>query len=316
MNTIVNLLLKRLGISLVTLLLVSAVVFLITNLLPGDPVQEMLGQAATPEVVEALRTKLGLNQPAYIRYMNWLGSLLSGDPGVSLANNMPVAELVSDRLPRSLMLAGITTLVAVPFALFVGILAASYSDTRVDHFISTIVMFVVAVPEFLIATIAVLIFSVHLGWLSAVSYAPQDPTLQEFIATYALPVMTLSLVLVGQMSRMTRAALIEQMQQPYVEMAILKGASHSRLVLRHALPNAVGPIANAVALSLSYLMGGVVIVEVIFNYPGIASLMVDSVTNRDFPLLQACAMLFCTGYLILVFMADICAILSNPKLRN
>ena len=128
--------------------------------------------------------------------------------------------------------------------------------------------------------------------------------------------MTLSLVLVGQMSRMTRAALIEQMQQPYVEMAILKGASHSRLVLRHALPNAVGPIANAVALSLSYLMGGVVIVEVIFNYPGIASLMVDSVTNRDFPLLQACAMLFCIGYLILVFMADICAILSNPKLRN
>ena len=316
MSTIVNLLLKRLGISLVTLLLVSAVVFLITNLLPGDPVQEMLGQAATPEVVEALRVKLGLNQPAYIRYFNWLGSLLSGDPGVSLANNMPVAELVSDRLPRSLMLAGITTLVAVPFALFVGILAASYSDTHVDHFISTTVMFIVAVPEFLIATIAVLIFSVHLGWLSAVSYAPQDPSPGEFIATYALPVLTLSLVLVGQMSRMTRAALIEQMQQPYVEMAKLKGASHARLVLRHALPNAVGPIANAVALSLSYLMGGVVIVEVIFNYPGIASLMVDSVTNRDFPLLQACAMLFCTGYLILVLIADVCAILSNPKLRN
>lgn len=316
MNTIINLLLKRLSISLVTLLLVSMVVFLITNLLPGDPVQEMLGQAATPEVVEAMRAKLGLNQPAYMRYINWLGSLVSGDPGVSLANNMPVAELVSDRLPRSLMLAGITTLVAVPFALFLGILAASYSDTRVDHFISSLVMFIVAVPEFLIATIAVLIFSVHLGWLSAVSYAPKDPTLGEFIATYALPVLTLSLVLVGQMSRMTRAALIEQMQQPYVEMAKLKGASHSRLVLRHALPNAVGPIANAVALSLSYLMGGVVIVEVIFNYPGIASLMVDSVTNRDFPLLQACAMLFCTGYLILVLLADICAILSNPKLRN
>ncbi len=316
MNTIVTLLLRRLGISLVTLLLVSAVVFLITNLLPGDPAQEMLGQAATPEVVEALREKLGLNQPAHIRYLNWLGSLLSGSPGVSLANNMPVAELVADRLPRSLMLAGTTTVVAVPFALFVGIVAAMYHGRRADSIISTAVMFVVAVPEFLVATVAVLIFAVELGWLSAVSYAPQDPTLGQFLATYALPVLTLSLVLVGQMARMTRAALIEQLQQPYIEMAVLKGASPARVVLRHALPNAVGPIANAVALSLSYLMGGVVIIEVIFNYPGIASLMVDSVTNRDFPLLQACAMLFCTGYLILVLMADTAAILSNPKLRK
>ncbi len=316
MNTIANLLLKRLGLSLLTLLLVSAVIFLITSLLPGDPAQQLLGQAATPEVGEALREKMGLNDPPHIRYLNWLGSLLVGDPGVSLANDMPVAELVADRLPRSLMLAGVTTLVAVPFALFVGILAAMYSDTRVDRFISTTVMFVVAVPEFLVATVAVLVFAVQLGWLSSVSYAPQDPTLLEFLATYALPVLTLSLVLVGQMARMTRAALIDQLQQPYAEMAILKGASHARVVLRHALPNAVGPIANAVALSLSYLMGGVVIVEVIFNYPGIASLMVDSVTNRDFPLLQACAMLFCTGYLILVLMADTCAILSNPKLRT
>ncbi len=316
MKTIVTLLLRRLGISLVTLLLVSAVVFLITNLLPGDPAQEMLGQAATPEVVEALRAKLGLNDPPHVRYLNWLGAMISGDAGVSLANDMPVSELVADRLPRSLMLAGITTVVAVPFALMLGIIAAVYHGTRTDSIISTLVMFIVAVPEFLVATIAVLIFAVELGWLSAVSYAPQDPTLLEFLATYALPVLTLSLVLVGQMARMTRAALIEQLEQPYIEMAVLKGASHARLVLRHALPNAVGPIANAVALSLSYLMGGVVIVEVIFNYPGIASLMVDSVTNRDFPLLQACAMLFCTGYLILVLMADTCAILSNPKLRN
>lgn len=316
MNTVVSLLLRRLGTSLVTLLLVSAVVFLITNLLPGDPAQEMLGQAATPELVEALRAKLGLNLPAHTRYLNWLGSLLSGNPGVSLANDMPVAELVADRLPRTLILAGITTIVAVPFALLVGIMAAMYHGRRADSIISTAVMFIVAVPEFLVATVAVLIFSVKLGWLSAGSYAPADPTLAQFLASYALPVLTLSLVLVGQMSRMTRAALIEQLQQPYIEMAVLKGASPARIVLRHALPNAIGPIANAIALSLSYLMGGVVIIEVIFNYPGIASLMVDSVTNRDFPLLQACAMLFCTGYLILVLLADTAAILSNPKLRN
>ncbi len=316
MTTIVELLLRRLGASLATLLLVSAVVFLITNLLPGDPVQEMLGQAATPEVVEALRAKLGLNEPAYLRYLHWLGSMLSGSPGVSIANNMPVAELVADRLPRSLTLAGITTVVAVPLALLVGIVAAMHHGTRTDSIISGLVMFVVAVPEFLVATVAVLIFAVKLRWLSAVSYAPPDPTLAEFLETYALPVLTLSLVLVGQMARMTRAALIEQLQQPYIEMAVLKGASPARVVLRHALPNAVGPIANAVALSLSYLMGGVVIIEVIFNYPGIASLMVDSVTNRDFPLLQVCAMLFCAGYLILVLLADVAAILSNPRLRK
>ena len=316
MRSILELLFRRLGIALVTLLLVSAVVFLITNLLPGDPVQEMLGQAATPEVVEALRAKLGLNEPVHLRYLHWLGSMLSGSPGVSIASNMPVAELIADRLPRSLMLAGITTVVAVPFALLVGIVAAMHWGTRADSIISSLVMFVVAVPEFLVATVAVLLFAVKLGWLSAVSYAPPDPSLGEFLGAYALPVLTLSLVLVGQMARMTRAALIEQLQQPYIEMAVLKGASPARVVLRHALPNAVGPIANAVALSLSYLMGGVVIIEVIFNYPGIASLMVDSVTNRDFPLLQVCAMLFCAGYLILVLLADAAAIMSNPRLRK
>ena len=316
MSTVAGLLVRRIGLSILTLLLVSLVVFCITNLLPGDTAAVILGQAATPELLEAMRQTLGLNDPMHTRYLRWLGALLNGDLGTSLGNNLAVADLVADRLPRSLTLAGVTTLVAVPFALTLGVIAASFHDTRLDRSISTAVMLVVAVPEFLVATIAVLIFAVNLGWLSSVSYAPEDPSLKEFFSAYALPVLTLSLVLVGQMARMTRAALIEQLEQPYIEMAVLKGASRWRLVLGHALPNAVGPIANAIALSLSYLMGGVVIVEVIFNYPGIASLMVDSVANRDFPLLQACAMLFCSGYLILVLIADTAAILSNPKLRR
>jgi peptide/nickel transport system permease protein len=174
----------------------------------------------------------------------------------------------------------------------------------------------VAVPEFLVATVAVLIFAVRLHWLSALSYAPDNPSMGQFLRAYAMPVMTLCFVIVAQMARMTRAAVIDQVSRSYVEMAMLKGASPARVVLAHALPNAVGPIANAVALSLSYLLGGAIIVETIFNYPGIASLMVDAVTNRDMPLLQACAMIFCCAYLTLVLVADVVAIASNPKLRG
>jgi peptide/nickel transport system permease protein len=174
----------------------------------------------------------------------------------------------------------------------------------------------VAIPEFLVATVLVLIFAVKLGWVSSLSYAPPGASLGQFLSAYALPVVTLFFVLVAQMARMSRAAVLDQLSEPYVEMAVLKGASLPRVVLRHALPNAIGPIANAVALSMSYLLGGVVIVEVIFNYPGIASLMVDSVANRDMPLLQNCAMIFCAAYLLLVLIADVCAIVSNPKLRT
>lgn len=313
---IVIMLAKRIAVAAMTLLVVSAIIFTISNLLPGDAAQEMLGQSATPEAVAALRTAMGLDQPAFLRYLNWLTGLLTGDPGMSLANNMPVADLVATRLPKSMLLAGITAAVSVPLALAIGVLSAMYSGSRLDRLLNTLTLSMVAVPEFLLATIFVLLFAVKLRWFSALSVAPPDATLGEFISAYAMPVLTLCFVLVAQMARMTRAAVIDQLNQPYIEMAVLKGARPSRVALRHALPNAIGPIANAVALSLSYLLGGVIIVEVIFNYPGIASLMVDAVTNRDMPLLQACAMIFCTAYLVLVLLADICAVISNPKLRN
>ncbi len=316
MKMLLVLLGKRIGVSIVTLLLVSAVVFTISNLLPGDAAEALLGQSATPEAVAGLREALGLNEPALQRYFNWLGGLMSGDPGVSLANNMPVAELIATRLPKSLVLAGFAALLSVPLALSIGVFSAMHSGSRIDRVLNTMTLIMVAVPEFLLATIAVLIFAVELQWVSAMSYAPPDASIGEFLSAYALPVMTLLFALSAQMARMTRAAVIDQLSQPYVEMALLKGASLGRVVLRHALPNAIGPIANAVALGLSYLLGGVIIVEVIFSYPGIASLMVDSVTNRDMPLLQACAMIFCAAYLILVLLADIAAIVSNPKLRS
>lgn len=316
MKTVLLLILRRIGTLLFTLLLVSMVVFSLSSLLPGDAAQQLLGQSATPEAVAALREVLGLDKPGHLRYLDWLRGLIVGDPGTSLANDLPVAQLVSERLPRSLLLAGIAALVSVPLALSLGIASAMYSGSRLDRFLNTLTLTMVAIPEFLVATVLVLVFAVKLNWVSALSYAPPDASLGQFVAAYALPVLTLFFVLVAQMARMSRAAVLDQLSQPYVEMAVLKGASLPRVVLRHALPNAVGPIANAVALSLSYLLGGVIIVEVIFNYPGIASLMVDSVANRDMPLLQTCAMIFCAAYLLLVLIADICAIVSNPKLRT
>lgn len=315
-STIVRLVSSRLAVGVLTLLIVSLVVFFLTSLLPGDAVQEQLGQDATPEAVAAMRTLLGLDQPVYLRYVHWLGGLITGNPGVSLVNGMAVDEMIASRLPNTLRLASIAALVSVPLALTIGILSAMYRGSVFDRYSNMLAVFAVSVPEFLIATVAVLIFAVKLGWLSALSRDVEVESIGELVRVYAMPVLTLCCVLVAQMARMTRAALIDQLSSPYVEMAVLKGARPIRVVLRHALPNAIGPIANAIALSLSYLLGGVVIVESIFNYPGIATLMVNGVVTRDMPLVQACVMLFCLGFLVLVLLADLCAILSNPRLRK
>ena len=306
----------RTGAAVLTLLLVSAVIFMITGLLPGDAAQQALGQSATPETLAALRTQMGLDQAAHIRYLRWLSGLVSGDLGKSAMNGLPVTELIATRLPNSLVLAGVTAAVSVPIALTLGIVSAMRRGSLLDRGLNLATLSLVAVPEFLVATIAVLIFAVKLNWLSALSNTADTATLGAFVRAYAMPVMTLCCVIIAQMARMTRAAVIDQLGASYVEMAVLKGARPVRVVLTHALPNAIGPIANAVALSLSYLLGGVVIVETIFNYPGIASLMVDAVTNRDMPLVQACAMIFCTAYLVLVLVADVVAIVSNPRLRK
>ncbi|SFU91297.1 ABC transporter permease [Pseudoduganella namucuonensis] len=315
-STIGKLLLSRLGIGALTLLIVSVVVFGITNLLPGDAAEESLGQAATPEAVAALRAQFGLDQPAPERYARWLGGMLQGDAGSSLVNGQPISELIGKRLPSSLVLAGATALVSVPLALALGIVSAMFRGSPFDRGMNMLAVSLVSVPEFLIATLAVLLFAVKLRWLSALSHTADIVNLGQFLKAYAMPVFTLCCVIVAQMARMTRAAVIDQLRSPYVEMARLKGARPVRIVLTHALPNAIGPIANAVALSLSYLLGGVLIVESIFNYPGIANLMIDAVTTRDIPLVQACAMIFCGAYLLLVMLADICAIVSNPRLRN
>jgi len=315
-TAILQLLVRRIAAAVLSLLAISVVVFAITAVLPGDAAQAQLGQDATPEAVAALRAQMGLDVPAPVRYWHWLGGLMTGQPGDSLVTHSSVGTLVGGRLAHSLFLAGMTALISVPIALGLGILCAVRRGSAFDRGVSVAVVSVVSVPEFLVATLAVLLFAVKLHWLPALTYINDGDPLGKMLRSMAMPVMTLCCVIVAQMVRMTRAALIDQLQAPYIEMVRLKGASPVRLVMLHALPNAVGPIANAVALSLSYLLGGVIIVETIFNYPGIAKLMVDSVSQRDMPIVQACAMIFCAGYLILVTTADIFGIVANPRLRH
>ncbi|KAA0575790.1 ABC transporter permease [Azospirillum sp. B21] len=310
-----SLIFGRLLIALVTLTIVSFAVFFATTLLPGDTATILLGQAATPEAIAGLRTAMHLDQPALLRFLYWIAGLFHGDFGTSYANNVPVATLISGRLANTLKLAGLTTLVSVPLALTLGITAAMWRRTLYDRIVTVATIGIISVPEFVVATLAVLVFAVYLKWLPALSFTYQVDSFAGLLRAYAMPVVTLTFVVSAQMIRMSRAAVIETLNTPYVEMALLKGASRPRLVLRHALPNALAPIANAVALSLSYLLGGVIIVETIFNYPGIAKLMVDAVSTRDLPLIQSCAMIFCFGYLLLITTADIVAILSNPRLR-
>lgn len=305
----------RIAANLLLLLAISLLVFLGTELLPGNVAEIVLGQGATPAAVAGLSAAMHLDQPAALRYVLWLGGLVTGHLGHSLVNGDSVASLIASRLPNSLLLAGLTALVSVPIALVLGITAAIWRGSLYDRVINVITVASVSIPEFLVATLAVLIFAVRLHWLPALAFLGAADSISGLFRVFALPVMTLAFAIVAQMARMTRAALVNTLESSYVEMAVLKGARPARVVLRHALPNAVGPIANAIALSLSFLLGGIIIVETIFDYPGLARLMVDAVSTRDMPLIQACAMLFCAFYLLLVLLADIAAILSNPRLR-
>jgi len=314
-SRILSLIARRLVVMLTTLLIVSFIVFSATSLLPGDTATILLGQSATPEAVAGLRTAMHLDDPALLRFVRWLFGLLHGELGTSYANNMAIAELIGPRFVNSMKLAGITTVIAVPLALTLGISSAMLRGTLYDRAVTILTIGVISVPEFMIATLAVLLFAVYLKWLPALSLVSEVHTVFDVLRVYAMPVITLTFVVSAQMIRMSRAAVIETLDTPYVEMALLKGAPRMRIVLRHALPNALGPIVNAVALSLSYLVGGVIIVETIFNYPGIAKLMVDGVATRDLPMIQSCAMIFCVGYLLLITTADIIAIMSNPRLR-
>ena len=305
--------LKRLGAALVLLLVVSLLVFAGCEILPGDVAQVALGQFATEDTVRALRLEMGLDQPAPVRYLKWLGGIVHGNWGQSITTKTPVAALLSERLINSAILAGVTTLIAIPLALGLGLLMAINAGKAFDRAASIVVLGLSATPEFLLGTLAVLLFAVKLRWLPAVAYLNSEADFAQTVRALLLPVTTLVIVVTAQIARMTRAIIGNILQLPYIEMASLKGVRRRRLIGYHAMINAVGPISNVVALNVAYLVSGIVIVETIFAYPGLARLMIDAVQARDLPVVQACAMIFCVTYVLLILLADILAYAFDPR---
>ncbi len=307
---------RRIGIGIVLLWVVSVLIFALTQVLPGDAAEIRLGQQATEETLAALRKQLGLDQPFYVQYFRWIVGLLTGDLGISAAGGATILSLIENRIWNTLFMTTVVTVISVPLSVLIGLFAAMYPGSYLDRTVTSATLGLIAVPDFFVAILLILFLAVQLGLVPAVSYLSGTEGLWKSLHVLALPIATLVIVVSAQMIRMTRAGILNVMSSPYIEMAILKGVPRRRIILRHALFNAIGPIVNVIALNLAYLVSGVVVVETIFAYPGLAKLMVDGVQTRDIPLVQACGMIFCSTYVVLILIADIASILSNPRLRH
>ena len=329
MNPVLRIILQRLALGVLTLFIVSIVIFTAVNMLPGDFAEAILGQGATPEAVASIRRDLGLDQNPVLRYVDWLGGVLTGDLGNSFAqanfasfvgessgNSTTVAQQIAPRFANTMFLAGVTAAIAVPFAVTLGVLAALYRNSVFDKAANVATLTSISSPEFFLAYILILFFAVLNPVLPSLSNIYEGISFSERLTKTLLPALTLTLVVTAHMMRMTRAAIINLLASPYIEMARLKGLKPMRVIVHHALPNALAPIINVIALNLAYLITGVVVVEVVFVYPGIGQLFVDSVKIRDIPVVQACCLIFAAAYILLNLIADILSILTNPRLRH
>lgn len=316
MGKILTMIIQRLGMGVLVLFAVSLIIFIGVEFLPGDIAQEILGQSATPETVAAFRKELGLDQPPYIRYFEWLGNILQGDFGKSLASQREISELIGVRFLNTLFLALVAAVISVPLAVTLGLLAALYRNSWFDRIVNVSTLSSISFPEFFVAYILIYFAAVSFNWFPAISKVDIDMPLSERIYKTFLPALTLTMVVVAHMMRMTRAAIINLLASSYIEMANLKGIKRARVIVHHALPNAWAPIINVIVINLAYLIVGVVVVEVVFVYPGLGQLIVDSVQKRDIPVVQACSMIFAATYIILNLTADILSILTNPRLLH
>jgi peptide/nickel transport system permease protein len=313
---VAKLIAQRVALGVLLLFAVSVLIFAGTQILPGDVAQSILGQAATPQALENLRRELGLNDPAYIRYFRWLGGILQGDLGTALSNNRDIASALSGRLWNTLFLAFWAAAVSVPLAILLGLLAVRYRNGVIDKTISGFALASTSLPEFFIGYLLILVFAVKLQWFPASSTVYDSMSFLDRLKAIVLPASALTLVVLAHMMRMTRAAVLNVMQSAYIETAELKGLSGLKIIRRHAFPNAIAPIINVVMLNLAFLVVGVVVVEVIFVYPGMGQYLVDHVSKRDVPVVQAVGLIFAAVYITLNIVADIAAILANPRLRH
>ena len=307
---------KRFAFGLLTIFVISVLIALGVEALPGDLAQAILGQAATPENVAAFRKELGLDLPLWERYITWLGNFMQGDMGTSLANKREISDLIGTRLGNTLFLASVAAVVAVPLAITLGVLAALYRESWFDKTISMVTLSTISFPEFFVGYILIVVLAVEFNVFPSISNVSPGMAFWDKVYAISLPALTLILVVVAHMMRMTRAAIINLLMSAYIEMAHLKGMKRARVIVHHALPNALSPIINVIVLNLAYLVVGVVIVEVVFVYPGLGQLLVDSVSKRDLPVVQASGLIFAGTYVMLNLTADILSIIANPRMRH
>jgi peptide/nickel transport system permease protein len=316
MSGLSGLVIKRVAMGFLTIFVISVLIFVGVEALPGDLATAILGQEATPETVAQFRKELKLDEPPVKRYFLWLGAFMSGDLGNSLANKRPVADLIVWRFKNTIFLAASAAVIAVPVAIILGILAALYRNSLFDRFISMATLSTISFPEFFVAYILIALLSVQVIIFPSISNINDSMSLGQKLFAIVLPCLTLTMVVVAHMMRQTRAAIINILASPFIEMARLKGIKRLRVIVLHAFPNALSPVINVVALNLAYLVVGVVIVEVVFVYPGLGQLLVDSVTKRDIPVVQASGLIFASVYITLNLLADVLSILTNPRMRN
>lgn len=309
-------LVRRVLLLLLTLLVTSFIIFALTNLLPGDIARLVLGRDASPRAIENFNREFGLDKPALSQYADWLAGFVTADWGRSFtAGSPPVRPLVLARLANSLRLAGLTLVIVIPLSLVLGVMAALRENTWVDSFISVVSLSVVGLPEFVTGIVLINIFALQLGWFQAVSLVSSDMALVDWMRVLLLPALTASLVLVGYITRMTRAGMLEELKRPYVRTARLKGLPWRRVVYSHALRNALLPTIAVIALSIGWLMGGLVVIENVFNYPGIGSLLVTAVTQKNLPVLQAISVIVVFFYAFANLVADLLFAALNPRVR-
>ena len=302
-------------LSLLTLLLVSIIIFAMLEVLPGDVASRILGRDATPESLATLRAQLHLEDPAPQRYLDWLGGILHGDFGKALTSSRPVTEILAPRIYNTLVLSAAAFLLYLPLALIPALLQAMRRDGPLDHGLSVITLVLLSTPDFLLGTLLLIGFVIRVPLFPAMSLVDQSSGVAEYLRAIALPAITLAIVMAVYAVRMLRDNLIEVLDSEYVRMAELKGLPRRRVLLRHALPNALVPTLNITALNLAYLIGGVVIVEKVFSYPGFGGLLVDALQLRDLPLIEATVLIAAAVYVGANLLADIGAILLNPRLR-
>ncbi|MFB3107312.1 MAG: ABC transporter permease [Pseudomonadales bacterium] len=310
------LIVRRLLLSVVTLMIVSVVVFAVTELLPGDWATAYFGREATPERLERLRAELGLDRPATERFANWFVRAVQGDLGSSLSRKEPVAGVIAFRLRNSLLLGGVAGLVAIPLALALGVIAGLTRGRRADVSISTISLIGMSLPEFVVGTVLIFAFSIRMSIFPALTIVRADTSFVDFLPNIVLPAATLTIVWVAYILRMVRTTMIDVLASEYVEMATLKGIPRARVVLRHALPNALLPTINVIALMLAALLGGVVVIETVFNYPGVGRLLVTAIKARDVPLIQGIAITVAVMYVTINLIADLLTTSLDPRLRS